>query len=247
MESTFGECMIKCVILDDDRNDQCIMGTDFLTHPDIHAILNFKENYIEIQDVKLLLKVIASVHPQRELFLDAQNDNALKEIPEEERSTPTAISVAGGYGACRANFPHCPGIGLNFAPLPAMGKQHRLPYINRNHSRCDCSTTINQMYRHYVYGQKVIVRTDHKPIEWLKDEKHRNLRLQCFAISLQDYDYKVEYVEGENIVTINPLNAPGRLETASIRRLKPFIPRSAKDVFDVETGGPHLPHTSRCQ
>uniref|UniRef100_A0A915IDQ1 Reverse transcriptase RNase H-like domain-containing protein n=1 Tax=Romanomermis culicivorax TaxID=13658 RepID=A0A915IDQ1_ROMCU len=42
------------------------------------------------------------------------------------------------------------------------------------------------MYRHYVYGQKVIVRTDHKPLDWLKDEKHRNLRLQHFAINLQD-------------------------------------------------------------
>uniref|UniRef100_A0A915JK10 Uncharacterized protein n=1 Tax=Romanomermis culicivorax TaxID=13658 RepID=A0A915JK10_ROMCU len=77
--------MIKCVILDDDRKDQCIIGTNFLAHPDIHAILNFKENYIEIQDVKLPLKVIASVCSQTELFLNAENDNILKEIPEEER------------------------------------------------------------------------------------------------------------------------------------------------------------------
>uniref|UniRef100_A0A915I3E0 Reverse transcriptase/retrotransposon-derived protein RNase H-like domain-containing protein n=1 Tax=Romanomermis culicivorax TaxID=13658 RepID=A0A915I3E0_ROMCU len=56
MESAFGEHMIKCVIPDNDGNDQCIMGTDFLAHPDIYAILNFKENYIQIQDVKLPLK-----------------------------------------------------------------------------------------------------------------------------------------------------------------------------------------------
>uniref|UniRef100_A0A915JCC9 Integrase zinc-binding domain-containing protein n=1 Tax=Romanomermis culicivorax TaxID=13658 RepID=A0A915JCC9_ROMCU len=54
------EHMIKCVILDQDGNDQCIIGTDFLAHPDIHAILNFKDNYIEIQDVKLPLK---NFHP----------------------------------------------------------------------------------------------------------------------------------------------------------------------------------------
>uniref|UniRef100_A0A915I3V3 Uncharacterized protein n=1 Tax=Romanomermis culicivorax TaxID=13658 RepID=A0A915I3V3_ROMCU len=87
MESAFGEHMIKCVILDNDGNNQCIIGTDFLIHPDIHAILNFKENYIEIQDVKLPLKVIASVHPQTELFLNAANDNVLEEIPEEDRPT----------------------------------------------------------------------------------------------------------------------------------------------------------------
>uniref|UniRef100_A0A915KNS9 Peptidase A2 domain-containing protein n=1 Tax=Romanomermis culicivorax TaxID=13658 RepID=A0A915KNS9_ROMCU len=43
MESAFGEHMIKCVILDDDGNDQCIMGTDFFAYTDIHAILNFKD------------------------------------------------------------------------------------------------------------------------------------------------------------------------------------------------------------
>uniref|UniRef100_A0A915LE86 Uncharacterized protein n=1 Tax=Romanomermis culicivorax TaxID=13658 RepID=A0A915LE86_ROMCU len=85
MESTFGEHMIKCVILDNDDNDQCIISTNFLAHPHIHVILNFKDNYIEIQDVKLLLKVIASVRPQTELFLNTTNDNVLEEIPQLER------------------------------------------------------------------------------------------------------------------------------------------------------------------
>uniref|UniRef100_A0A915KNU4 Uncharacterized protein n=1 Tax=Romanomermis culicivorax TaxID=13658 RepID=A0A915KNU4_ROMCU len=85
IESAFSEHMIKCVILDNEGNDQCIIGTNFLPHPDIHAILNFKENYIEIQDVKLPLKVITSVHPQMELFLNTANDNVLEETPEEEQ------------------------------------------------------------------------------------------------------------------------------------------------------------------
>uniref|UniRef100_A0A915KQ24 Uncharacterized protein n=1 Tax=Romanomermis culicivorax TaxID=13658 RepID=A0A915KQ24_ROMCU len=73
MESAFGQHMIKCVILDDDSNDQCIIGTNFLAHPDIHPILNFKDNYIKIQDLKLLLKVITSVCSQTELFLNVTN------------------------------------------------------------------------------------------------------------------------------------------------------------------------------
>uniref|UniRef100_A0A915L597 Polyprotein n=1 Tax=Romanomermis culicivorax TaxID=13658 RepID=A0A915L597_ROMCU len=36
------------------------------------------------------------------------------------------------------------------------------------------------------------------PLEWLKDEKHRNSCLQHFKINLQDYDYKVEYVKGKD-------------------------------------------------
>uniref|UniRef100_A0A915HHG8 Uncharacterized protein n=1 Tax=Romanomermis culicivorax TaxID=13658 RepID=A0A915HHG8_ROMCU len=77
--------MIKCVILDNDGNDKCIIGTNFLAHPDIHVILNFKENYIQIQDLRLPLKVIASVCSQTELFLNTVNDNFLEETPEEEQ------------------------------------------------------------------------------------------------------------------------------------------------------------------
>uniref|UniRef100_A0A915IWZ1 Reverse transcriptase RNase H-like domain-containing protein n=1 Tax=Romanomermis culicivorax TaxID=13658 RepID=A0A915IWZ1_ROMCU len=54
------------------------------------------------------------------------------------------------------------------------------------------------MYGYYIYGQKVIIRTDHKLLEWLKDEKHQNLHLQCFTINLQDYNYKVEYFKGKD-------------------------------------------------
>uniref|UniRef100_A0A915JWW0 Reverse transcriptase/retrotransposon-derived protein RNase H-like domain-containing protein n=1 Tax=Romanomermis culicivorax TaxID=13658 RepID=A0A915JWW0_ROMCU len=85
MESAFGEHIIKCIILDDNNNDQCIISTDFFVHPDIHTILNFKDNYIEIQDIKLLLKVIAAVHSLMKLFLRAACGNPLEEIPEEER------------------------------------------------------------------------------------------------------------------------------------------------------------------
>uniref|UniRef100_A0A915HP88 Reverse transcriptase RNase H-like domain-containing protein n=1 Tax=Romanomermis culicivorax TaxID=13658 RepID=A0A915HP88_ROMCU len=52
------------------------------------------------------------------------------------------------------------------------------------------------MYHDYIYGQKITVCTDHKPLQWLKDKKHHNSRLQRFAINLQDYDYKVEYIKG---------------------------------------------------
>uniref|UniRef100_A0A915JFF8 Uncharacterized protein n=1 Tax=Romanomermis culicivorax TaxID=13658 RepID=A0A915JFF8_ROMCU len=63
--------IINCIILIDDSNGQCIIGTNFLVHPDIFAILNFKDNYIEIQDVKLPLKVIAAIKRLAKMFLSA--------------------------------------------------------------------------------------------------------------------------------------------------------------------------------
>uniref|UniRef100_A0A915L0F1 Uncharacterized protein n=1 Tax=Romanomermis culicivorax TaxID=13658 RepID=A0A915L0F1_ROMCU len=42
----------------------------------------------------------------------------------------------------------------------------------------------------------------------------------------------------ENIVRIDSLDAPGHPQTVSITRLKPFVPRPAKDTFEHEEGGP---------
>uniref|UniRef100_A0A915HHA5 Reverse transcriptase/retrotransposon-derived protein RNase H-like domain-containing protein n=1 Tax=Romanomermis culicivorax TaxID=13658 RepID=A0A915HHA5_ROMCU len=69
-----GRHMIKCIILDDSSNDQCIIGTNSLAHPHIHAILISKT----IQNVKLLLKVT-------KLFLRATYNNVLEEILGEDR------------------------------------------------------------------------------------------------------------------------------------------------------------------
>uniref|UniRef100_A0A915I1Z7 Uncharacterized protein n=1 Tax=Romanomermis culicivorax TaxID=13658 RepID=A0A915I1Z7_ROMCU len=42
------------------------------------------DHYIEIQDVKLRLKIVAVVCPQTDLFLNAMHNNVLEENPEAE-------------------------------------------------------------------------------------------------------------------------------------------------------------------
>uniref|UniRef100_A0A915I0T2 Uncharacterized protein n=1 Tax=Romanomermis culicivorax TaxID=13658 RepID=A0A915I0T2_ROMCU len=51
----------------------------------------------------------------------------------------------------------------------------------------------------------------------------------------------------EKVVTIESLHAPDRPQTVSTTRLKPFILRPTKEAFELEAGGPRLPHTSRHQ
>uniref|UniRef100_A0A915KSF3 Uncharacterized protein n=1 Tax=Romanomermis culicivorax TaxID=13658 RepID=A0A915KSF3_ROMCU len=49
----------------------------------------------------------------------------------------------------------------------------------------------------------------------------------------------------ENVVTINSLKAPRGSQTVSTLHLKRFIPRPAKEIFELEAGGLRLPHTSQ--
>uniref|UniRef100_A0A915IC43 Uncharacterized protein n=1 Tax=Romanomermis culicivorax TaxID=13658 RepID=A0A915IC43_ROMCU len=48
----------------------------------------------------------------------------------------------------------------------------------------------------------------------------------------------------KNVVTIDSIDAPGSPQTISTTCLKPFIPRPAKEVLQLETGGSRPPHTS---
>uniref|UniRef100_A0A915JTW9 Uncharacterized protein n=1 Tax=Romanomermis culicivorax TaxID=13658 RepID=A0A915JTW9_ROMCU len=48
----------------------------------------------------------------------------------------------------------------------------------------------------------------------------------------------------KNVVTIDSPDVPRRPQTVSRMPLKPFIPRPAKESFELEASGLRLPHTS---
>ena len=56
-------------------------------------------------------------------------------------------------------------------------------------------------FHQYLYGGKFLVRTDHAPLTWLSQNKDKNSRLMRWALSLQVYDFSIEYVKGsENFI-----------------------------------------------
>ena len=53
----------------------------------------------------------------------------------------------------------------------------------------------------YLYGKKFVVRTDHAPLQWLTHHKDLTSRRMRWALSLQSYDFSIEYIKGkENFV-----------------------------------------------
>uniref|UniRef100_A0A915ICK5 Uncharacterized protein n=1 Tax=Romanomermis culicivorax TaxID=13658 RepID=A0A915ICK5_ROMCU len=63
MESEFNNYPIKCVVLEDDTQDPFIISTDFLAHPEINAMLNFKDEIIEIENKCLPLRITKNASP----------------------------------------------------------------------------------------------------------------------------------------------------------------------------------------
>lgn len=48
-------------------------------------------------------------------------------------------------------------------------------------------------FRPYLYGNKFIIRTDHRPLVWLMSLKDPNSKLMRWKIKLDEFDFEIQY------------------------------------------------------
>ena len=51
-------------------------------------------------------------------------------------------------------------------------------------------------YKIYVYGREFVVRTDHRPLQWLRDLKNPSTRLARWLIIARQFILKIEFISG---------------------------------------------------
>nr|GEU73467.1 putative reverse transcriptase domain-containing protein [Tanacetum cinerariifolium] len=80
-----------------------------------------------------------------------------------------------------------------------------------------------KIWRHYLYGTKCIVFTDHKSLQHVLNQKELNMRQRRWLELLVDYDCDIHYHPGkENVVA----NALSRKRIIKSRQVKPLRIRS---------------------
>ncbi|KAA3460471.1 reverse transcriptase [Gossypium australe] len=63
-----------------------------------------------------------------------------------------------------------------------------------------------KIWRHYLYGEKSIIYTDHKSLKYLLTQKELNLRQRRWIELLKDYDCSIEYHPGKANVVADVLS-----------------------------------------
>nr|GEW73834.1 putative reverse transcriptase domain-containing protein [Tanacetum cinerariifolium] len=63
-----------------------------------------------------------------------------------------------------------------------------------------------KIWRHYLYGTKCTVFTDHKSLQHILDQKELNMRQRRWLELLSDYDYKIRYHPGKANVIADALS-----------------------------------------
>ncbi|GKF00988.1 putative reverse transcriptase domain-containing protein, partial [Tanacetum coccineum] len=76
-----------------------------------------------------------------------------------------------------------------------------------------------RLWRHYLYGTKCVVFTDHKSLQYILNQKELNLRQQRWIELLSDYDYEIWYHPGKANVVADALSQKERDKSLRVRAL----------------------------
>ena len=63
-----------------------------------------------------------------------------------------------------------------------------------------------KIWRHYLYGEKCQIFTDHKSLKYILSQKELNLRQRRWVDLLKDYDFTIEYHSGKANVVADALS-----------------------------------------
>ncbi|GJZ64136.1 putative reverse transcriptase domain-containing protein [Tanacetum coccineum] len=76
-----------------------------------------------------------------------------------------------------------------------------------------------KMWRHYLYGTKCVVFTDHKSLQHILDQKELNMRQRRWLELLSDYDCEIRYHPGKANVVADALSRKERIKPLRVRAL----------------------------
>nr|GEZ34688.1 putative reverse transcriptase domain-containing protein [Tanacetum cinerariifolium] len=90
-----------------------------------------------------------------------------------------------------------------------------------------------KLWRHYLYGVKCTVYTDHKSLQYIQDQKELNMRHRRWIELLSNYDCEIRYhPRKENVVA----DALSRKEREKPLR-KEDLGRMQKQIFEIRSNG----------
>ncbi|GJY22427.1 putative reverse transcriptase domain-containing protein [Tanacetum coccineum] len=76
-----------------------------------------------------------------------------------------------------------------------------------------------RLWRHYLYGTKCVVFTDHKSIQHILDQKELNMRQRRWIELLSNYDFEIRYHPGKANVMADALSRKEREKPIRVRAL----------------------------
>nr|GEU80594.1 putative reverse transcriptase domain-containing protein [Tanacetum cinerariifolium] len=95
-----------------------------------------------------------------------------------------------------------------------------------------------KIWRHYLYGVKCTMFTDHKSLQHILDQKELNMRQRRWLELLADYDCEIHYHPGKANVVADALSQKERIKPLRVRSLVITIhPKLPSQILEAQTEG----------
>ncbi|GJW76315.1 putative reverse transcriptase domain-containing protein [Tanacetum coccineum] len=86
-----------------------------------------------------------------------------------------------------------------------------------------------KIWRHYMYGTKSVIYTDHKSLQHICGQKELNTRQRHWIELFSDYDCEIHYHPGKANVVANALSRKERVKPKRVRAMNMTLQSSIKD------------------
>nr|GEU69209.1 hypothetical protein [Tanacetum cinerariifolium] len=86
-----------------------------------------------------------------------------------------------------------------------------------------------KIWRHYLYGTKSFIYTDHKSLQHIFSQKELNMRQRRWIEFFSDYDYEIRYHLGKANVVVEALSRKERVKPKRVRAMNMTLQSSIKD------------------
>ncbi|KAD2805410.1 hypothetical protein E3N88_38787 [Mikania micrantha] len=86
-----------------------------------------------------------------------------------------------------------------------------------------------KIWRHYLYGTKCTIFTDHKSLQHIFDQKELNMRQRRWVELLNDYDCVIKYHQGKANVVADALSRKERVKPLRVRAMGMTVQTSLHD------------------
>ncbi|GKC24625.1 putative reverse transcriptase domain-containing protein [Tanacetum coccineum] len=93
-----------------------------------------------------------------------------------------------------------------------------------------------KIWRHYLYGTKSVIYTDHKSLQYIFDQKDLNMRQRRWIELLSDYECEIKYHPGKANVVADALSRKERLKPRRVRAMSITIHSGLKTKILLAQG-----------
>ncbi|GKA66625.1 putative reverse transcriptase domain-containing protein [Tanacetum coccineum] len=170
-------------------------------------------------------------------------------------SVYSKIDLRSGYHQLRVRKGDIPKTAFRTrAPILALpqGAENFIVYCDASHKGLGAVLMQNEkviayaslvfalkIWRHYLYGTKCTVFTDHKSLQHILDQKELNMRQRRWLELLSDYDCEIRYHPGKANVVADALSRKEQIKPLRVRALVMTISLDfPKQILNAQTEAP---------